>query len=32
MLAGSIEALNASVSTPCPYKCRPRDHKDWDLC
>ena len=29
---GSIVSLNATVTNKCPYKCRPKEHKDWSHC
>ena len=29
---GSPVALNSTLSTPCPLKCRPRAHPEWNLC
>jgi len=29
---GSVLSLNASIKSPCPEKCRPKDHKDWIYC
>ena len=29
---GSVVALNASIGSECPEKCRPKNHPDWKLC
>jgi hypothetical protein len=33
---GSVVSLNATLGftegSVCPYKCRPKDHKDWIYC
>jgi len=29
---GSVISLNATVRNKCPYKCRPKEHKDWSYC
>ncbi|CAB4060741.1 unnamed protein product [Lepeophtheirus salmonis] len=33
---GSVVSLNATIgftsASECPFKCRPRDHKDWIFC
>ena len=29
---GAPIALNSTLSTVCPLKCRPREHTDWKYC
>jgi len=29
---GSVVSLGATITSDCPFKCRPQEHKDWLTC